>query len=504
MDKFYGRAVVSPQEMQRLEKIALENGASEEQFIQKAGLAIFNIVQKFIEKNHLSKKVTILCGKGNNGADALASALHFLKNKFEVKVFTIFPKQELSLLCAKFYKTFIKEGGVVEIAEMLSFPNEGIILDGIFGIGFLGKLEGTALKAVLKANKTALPIVAIDIPSGLNGQSGEIGGGAIKAALTIFMDLPKRGFFLNEGWNQIGKLERGDFGLKEDIIKQAKSDFWLLNEEPLPSFLPEIKRGRHKYQAGAVMGIGGSTGMCGAIKLSGLAALRSGAGLVHLFAPETTEAEMGSVPYELVKSYYKCTEVDKIINALEKFKAVFIGPGMGRTKEVEEFLQKLLPYIKKPLVIDADGLFFLASNLLTPLPEKTILTPHKKELLRLLGMEKEENDFFYKTQQLCEKLNVVIVLKGGPNFIFQKGFQPLIIPRGDPGMATAGTGDVLTGIIAALLAQGTSEEVAAILGTYIHALAGESASKEKSPYSVIASDLIQALPAIFKRLLHSF
>lgn len=490
--------VISCEESVRLEKLAIAGGGGEEELIERAGISIASIVEKYLLANKIIKHIILLAGKGNNGADGYSAARQLLKKGVAVTAMQLFSKKELSPLCAKHLDHFVSEGGEVLFFEQREaiFPREGVILDAIFGTGFKGSMDEWLLDLIKKANSSSLPIISIDCPSGLNATSGEILQISIKANLTIYMGLPKVGYFVKDGFEVVGRLAKGDF-CDEKIFENAKETFWLLNEKTL--LLPPIKRTRHKYEAGMVIGIGGSIGMCGAVKLAALAALRSGAGMVYLFTPQDTKEEMGSSPYEIVKHFYS-TDLSKLIEEVKRGKSIFIGPGLGRRKEVNEFLAKILHLIDKPSVIDADALFFLAEDPSLKVPPKSILTPHKKELLRLLRQENEDETFFDKTQKLSNSLNVVIILKGSPNFVFIPTEKPIVVPVGDPGMATAGAGDVLTGVIAAFLAQGLDRVKSSLLGVYIHGKAGEIAALEKTSYSLIASDIIQTLSKAFKLL----
>jgi ADP-dependent NAD(P)H-hydrate dehydratase / NAD(P)H-hydrate epimerase len=238
--------------------------------------------------------------------------------------------------------------------------------------------------------------------------------------------------------------------------------------------------------------------MDGAAKLSSLASLRSGAGIVNLFLPEDLEYSSQSFPYEIIKLFWSREKIDEAVLFSDRASAVFVGPGMGRNKDVLEFLSLLFPKIKKPCVIDADALYFYA-DARCGYPDGSIITPHNGEMARLLKRDDFSHD---DCQQYVNRKNIVLVLKGAPTFIFAKGKKPIAVPYGDPGMATAGSGDVLTGILASLLAQGLSNYESAILGVHIHCFAGEYAALHKTSYGMTASDLIDALPSIFKEIVN--
>jgi ADP-dependent NAD(P)H-hydrate dehydratase / NAD(P)H-hydrate epimerase len=266
----------------------------------------------------------------------------------------------------------------------------------------------------------------------------------------------------------------------------------------LKEMLPEIERKRHKYQAGFVLGLAGSKGMFGAAKLAALAALRSGCGIVKMI----TQDEIPSSFYELVNIIVDYSKTEEILELCNQADCIFIGPGMGRDKKIEKFISVVLPKIHKKCVLDADALFHLANNQYTLLPHEVVLTPHKKEMLRLLQSENlEDEELIKKTKKFSQDKNVMIVLKGYPTIIFHPQKEAVSILGGDPGLARAGTGDVLTGMIASFAAQKLDLYSASILAVHLHFKAAEIAAKEKTSYSMIASDVINCLPEAFKSIL---
>lgn len=473
-----GLKVVTAQEMARIEKGAVRSRSDEERWMAAAGRKVAEAAIRLIAKRGLAKKVTLLVGKGNNGGDAYAAGLCLLDEGYQVHAYPIGGR--VSPLNQKFKEKFRKKKG--KIARTL----DGLILDGLLGTGFRGKVDKEMAALIRKANESGLPIVAIDIPSGLNGTTGEVGSVAIKADETVALGLPKMGFFLREGWNHVGRLQVVDFGLPKEAIAEAEALAYL----PRHVSLPPIVRNRHKYQAGYVIGYGGSEILPGAAKLTAFAALKAGAGIVRLFSPE----DIGPAPYELI-----CQEwnPDCWKKELKKASAVFVGPGLGKRADTLSWLKKQVKEIATPCVLDADALLPDC-----PLPKRAILTPHRGEALRLLGLKKapREEDLFARLMKWVDRKKGVVVLKGAPTFIFRPNALPIIVPRGDPGMATAGSGDVLTGMIAALLAQGTQLVEAAVLGVALHALAGEAAAEKRTSYCLTATDLFAFMPDAFRAL----
>lgn len=501
-----GIKVVAAHEMAELEKQAYAQGASDAEFMENAGSGVADAVFRFAEYKKLSRKVIVLVGKGNNGGDALVAARKLLQGGFAVACYQLYAADSCSPLCQAQLRQFQSIGGKVHVlkdADEIDFLKGSLILDGIVGTGFKGRAEGIMAEVIDAANLSGLPILAIDIPSGLNGDTGAVESVALHATQTFYLGLPKIGFFIGEGWNYVGELLGIDFGLNPKLIESQPAIAYVLEDAALAALLPPVTRTRHKYQKGYVLAVAGSVGMGGAAILSCFAALRSGAGIVRLFYPEEMEDEFGNAPLEVIKESWDFQNFARVFNECKRAKAMLIGPGLGREHEAEKMLRRLLANLTIPCVIDADALYHLSEHSDWELPEKTILTPHHKEMERLLRKEvaKDPSEFHFQCQRFAEKKNVVIVLKGGPTFIFAPKTLPLIASHGSPALATAGTGDVLTGVIAALLAEGLELRDAAALGVSLHGLAGEIAAAEKTDYCVVASDVIESLPQAFSTLL---
>lgn len=495
-------SVVSAKEMVRLEQLDKAAGASEEAFMEAAGAEVALAVERLQKERGTVYPALFLCAKGNNSGDGYAAAFHLLKKGWVVQVLQLTPIEEASPLCRKWHEAYVRAGGAVKKVTAVEdglFPSEGVVVDALFGTGFHGRISGLLGEVIEAANRSGLPILAIDIPSGVDGETGAVEGPAIQATRTLFLELPKSGYFFREGWNHVGELEQLHFGLSEKAKMAAQPVAELLQEENLPS-LPPVPRSRNKYQAGVVVGLAGSPGMPGASCLSSLAALRSGAGLVRLLHPAGMEAELSASPYELIKIAYHPEEADKVLKHLNEANAVFIGPGLGRTPAVKSLLQKVVPLLEVPLVLDADGLFWLAEGAFT-LPKQTMLTPHKGEMTRLLKSSEKGPltlEFMEQCRLYAQQKGVTLLLKGGPSVLFAPDKLPLVSTHGSPGMATAGSGDVLTGILAALLAQGCSCWEAAQLGATFHGWAGEFAAAHYGVRGMIAGDIIDELPHVME------
>lgn len=504
--------VVSSQEMIQLEKQAYQKDYSEATFMKQAGLETGKAIHQYIETSHINKNGILLCGKGNNTGDGFVAATYLLKNNYQIYAFLTSPFSTWGILTQSHFLKFLKAGGIaIELLDRkdFPFPKEGFIIDAIFGTGFHGVVNDPYQTLIHQANTSQLPIFSIDIPSGLNGTDGSVELIAIHAKMTFYLGLPKIGFFLNEGWNHCGKLVGIDFGLPIDLINHFDTFMEMTTHAQVKDLLPKIVPNRHKYEVGCVVGLACSAEMPGAGVLSALGAFKAGAGIVKLLYPLGIEAQLSSSPYEIIKIGYSTQNFKEQLSNLNHVKAYFCGPGLGTSEITAQILLQFLTLIQKPCIIDADALNLMALHGFQ-FPFNSIITPHAGEMIRLLKANKNiideappihSKEFLDLCQIYVNNKKVTLVLKGGPTFIFHPETPLLVCPFGDPGMATAGSGDVLTGIIAALLAQGLSTREASILGVYLHGIAGEIAAKELTSYCLMATDIINHLPKAIKSLI---
>lgn len=487
--------VITASQMASLEKKAIKEGADSEEFMIKASNGIANIISNFIRSHSKEKKITLIAGVGNNAGDGYCASSILLENHFEVEAYQLGPLDDCSPLCQKYAKKFKEKGGVIHLiqssAEMM-LPQEGVLLDGIFGTGFKGETDPFISGVIRRVNQTQVPVFSIDIPSGLEGDTGLVRKSAIEADYTLFLGLPKRGFFIEDGWDHVGQLIHVDFGIHPKYFEKEKPEFDMLTNKEACQLVPKIKRSRHKYEAGFVAGFSGSKGMMGASILSGVGALRAGAGIVKVIHFEDEFSDVSSYP-ELIHHTFNYEDQEKIYSYIEKATSIFLGPGMGLKKEAAHFMKNLFKDIEKPFVIDADALTLLAEHKIDP-PKKAILTPHRGEAKRLLNLSDESQSALLKAcQKYVDEKEVILILKGGPTFIFAKNQIPIVNVTGDPGMATAGSGDVLTGMIAALLSEKLFPISAAKLGVFLHGKAGEYAALKKTSYALTATDILKAI-----------
>jgi NAD(P)H-hydrate epimerase len=450
-----GLKIVSASEMARLEKELVAKGASIEAWMAQAGMAIASAVEEFVSKRGLERTVTLLVGKGNNGGDARIAGAELLKKGWTV--------QEMNS----------------------SLFKSGVILDGLLGTGFRGVPEGEIAHWVTRANGSELPILSIDIPSGVDGNTGEIRGVAIKATETLCLGLPKKGLLTAPGWNHVGTIRYLNFGLSLAEMDSATAEGYLIDPKQLR--LPPLVRCRHKYESGYVLALAGSLSMPGAASLSSLAALRSGSGIVRLFST--------SRPTQLAQEViWEGWNQKRLIEESRRARALLVGPGLGRSRLAKQQVQAAAK-ISLPCVFDADALFFLPKKI----PPGSVLTPHFQELLRLLPPD-TTSSLETQCQRYVDQKRVTLVFKGAVTWIFHPNTPPLVNTVGDPGMATAGSGDVLTGMIAAFLSQGLPAREASALAVHLHGTAGVLAAEQLTSYCLIASDLITFLPEAIAKL----
>ncbi len=495
--------VVSPDEMKQIEKTAIDDGTTAETLMEQAGKECAAYISSYVKENALALSAFIITGTGNNGGDGYVIARYLLQDGFTVQVAQAGTLDPASLIRKQRRRYEARGGRVVDIEQAeLTLAHDGVIVDALFGTGFHGKQQEHTIRIIQAINASPLLTFAVDVPSGLNATTGLVDDVAVKADITCTMEYPKLGFFFEDGWNHVGKVISLPIGLQK-AATSVPCSLLALETADVASLLPTVCRSRHKYEAGHVVALAGSHGMAGAAIMSSLAAIRSGAGIVHLLHPEEYSMEFIGEPREVVRIAYPNDEYTTIGYWLEKATAAFIGPGLGTSKKQEVMLEALWKNCKGKTVFDADALTWLAKSRGTkfgPLPN-AILTPHLGELHRFFP-EKEPISLklLKKCQQLVNENQTNLILKGGPSFLFSHEKTAIVLMQGDAGMATAGAGDVLTGILAALLSQGLTARDAMLLGAYLHGTAGQYAAQEETSYCLIASSIIANLPKAFKAL----
>ena len=457
----------------------------------------------FITYVDISKKTGIVCGTGNNGGDGLGIARMLKDRGYAVKVWVVrgpVPESEdFKVNLQRLDSTVVVE--LKDIVDVSVFSGQEVLIDALFGSGISRTVEGI-YKDVIKAfNDVEALKVAVDLPSGLmadRNSTGEI----VKADHTVSFQLPKLAFFLPQSYPYTGEWTLVDIGLRKNFIREAETSYYYVRHKDACRILRPRTRFAHKGTFGHAKIIAGSYGKAGAAVLATRAALRTGAGLVTAHIPAGCyNVLQTAVPEAMVE-----TDLDEMIVSdpgdLSKYTTLGVGPGLGQDPRTVKAMGSVLANFRKPIVIDADGLNIISEHraLLDLIPEGSILTPHPKEFERLSG--KWANDFerLEKQRQLASQFKCIIILKGAYTSIATPASDVYFNSTGNPGMATGGTGDVLTGILTGLLAQSYSAEEAAILGVYLHGLAADVVAAERGMRGIIASDLIEFLPFAFKKL----
>ena len=383
-----------------------------------------------------------------------------------------------------------------------TLTDEHLVIDGLFGSGLNKPLSGGFAAVVKYINSSPATVASIDIPSGLMGEENtfNVRANIIRADVTFSLQLPKLAFLFAENAEFIGEWELLDINLSQEGIEELDTNYEMLEVEDIRTIIKPRKRFSHKGNFGHALLIAGSRGMAGASILSARACLRSGVGLLTVHAPICNNNILQTAVPEAIVEQDASETCFAIPTDTDDYQAVGVGPGLGRNEETEAALLEQLNGCQTPLVVDADALNILANHrhALTNLPKGSILTPHPKELERLVGKCQDSYERLTKAIELARTAKVHIVLKEAYSAIITPTGKCFFNPTGNPGMATAGSGDVLTGIILALLAQGYTAEEAAKTGTFVHGLAGDFARKKLGTIGLTAGDIVNNLPMAWR------
>ena len=474
--------------------------------MERAAIALTNAIIRRWDK---SFKMVVFAGPGNNGGDALAVARMLSQRGYHVEVFLFNTKGKLSEECQTNLERLKMCGSVyfTEISTQFDPPElteSHVVIDGLFGSGLNKPLNGGFAAVVKYINASKAQVVAIDIPSGLMGEDNtyNIRQNIVHADVTLSIQLPKLSFLFPENEDVVGEWELLDIGLKHSYIDATATPFSILGEEVIRPIIKPRKRFAHKGSFGHGLLIAGSYGMAGASILSAKACLRSGIGLLTVHTPiHNHDILQISVPEAIVQTdiheRYFAQPTD-----LSRYKAIAIGPGLGQEEDTALAMMEQIQGSNLPIILDADAINILSThrNWLSRLPKRCILTPHLGELERLIGKCMDTYERLTKVKELAAYLQSYIIVKGAWTTIVTPEGEYFFNPTGNPGMATGGSGDVLTGILLALVAQGYSREEACKLGVYIHGLAGDIAAEEMTETGMISSDIINALPNAWKKI----
>lgn len=467
------------------------------------------------------RKAGILAGKGNNGGDGFVVARYLYNRGYKVKIFLVASPGELRGDAATNFRICQQLGvDIVEVDERylsklrLSLSLCDLLVDALLGTGITGAPRGLMAPVIETVNTVRKPVLAIDVPSGLNADTGEVAGPCVQATATVTMAAPKVGLFLYPGASRVGRLFVADIGIPRQLLEKAGSGKLLSGEEAM-KLLPARPPDGHKGTFGHVLIVAGSVGMTGAAALAGRAALRSGAGLVSIAVPaslndimETKVTEAMTIPLPETDGRALSLEAfSPLCEHMERASALVVGPGLSRNPSTGRLVAAILAEASCPVVLDADGLNLVAGT--DHLRQRTatscdlIITPHPGEMARLLGCSTAEVQA-RRIESACQAASLfqcVVILKGANSVIAAPDGRFWINPTGNSGMATGGSGDVLSGVLGAWLAQRLKPLAAARLAVYLHGLAGDIAVRQRGEVALVAGDLVESLPEALKTVL---
>ncbi len=513
--------IVNVEEMREIDRKTIKDcGIPGLILMENAGRAVAERVIEIV-KSHPFPRVVIICGKGSNGGDGMVCARHLNRRRIDTKVFLLGRKRDAKGDARTNIDITSNFVPVVEISTATlnkiksELESATLIVDAIIGTGVKGKLASPASNVIEMLSRQNKPVICIDVPSGLDADNGSLCDVCVRGTETVTMGFAKPGLFVNEGPDYSGRVTVADIGIPATLVKNVKSGISLLSEGEIASILPPRPQNAHKGMMGTVFVLAGSIGYTGAAVLSSEGAIRSGCGLVILGIPRTLNAVLETRLTEIITKPLPETDSvtlglgveEQIAEILEEADAVAIGPGIGRHSETSALVKKLMLTIEKPVVIDADGINGLGGDLqiLSRRPAPTVITPHPGEMAHLTGKSVEaiKNNPIGISKEVASKCKTVVVLKDARTVIAAPDGQVFINPTGNPGMASAGCGDVLSGMIAGFIAQGLNILDAAKSGVFLHGLAGDIAAESKTQEAMIAGDLIESFPAAFKKIKQS-
>ena len=457
------------------------------------------------ENNLLRHSLKIFCGKGNNGGDGLAMARMLSEKACDVAVFILefghLGTEDFQVNLERLHQHAGIEIKFIQTEQQFPLFNKNeVIIDALFGSGLNRPLEGVTAKLVEHINNSGCKIIAIDTPSGLPIDHSAEGKVIVRADHTLSFQAFKLSFLLPENANFIGEVHILDIGLHPGYYNDAETCYELTDKNTISAVYRPRNRFTHKGNFGHALVIAGSYGKMGAAVLCVRACLRSGAGLTTCHIPKCGyEIMQTAVPEVMAMSDLNSSIITKIEEDLSKFTCLGIGPGIGTATETRKALQEIFGAYKKPVVLDADALNLISSDkkLFAAIPQNSILTPHPKEFERLFGETKNDFERIQLAQQKAKELDLVIVLKGHHTCIATPNGKVFFNNTGNAGMAKGGSGDVLTGILTAIVGQYHDTIKSAILGVYLHGLAGDIAAEKNSMEAMIAGDIVESLGEAF-------
>ena len=508
------------EEMRQIDRLAAEEyGLPELLLMESAGHRVAQAMEHLLGSVD-GKTICVLAGSGNNGGDAFAAARYLSNMGAKIKIFLTCEPAHLKTASSRMKKSGDKMGLEVHGLEedrdwnrlhfALKFADA--VLDGILGTGFNGELKKKVLRLIEEVNEAGKKVLSIDIPSGVEADTGKVSTVAVAADMTLTLGMPKVGHLLSPGADMTGQLIVDDIGIPKKLLQSEKIRQSLLDETLAQSLLPLRSKSVHKGDCGKILVIAGSLGMTGAAALAATSALRAGAGVVTLAVPASLQAILAGQLLEVMVQPVEDAgkpgrfggedALNRLLELAQRHDAALIGPGLGRALETQELIRLFVSRVNKPLIMDADAIFAFQSqpDNLSKLPQVPVLTPHLGEMAGLLGVSVPElrESLLPIVREAAEEYQCVFVVKSECTLVAYPDGMAFFSAVGNPGMATAGSGDVLAGTIAGLMKQ-TESGLAPLAGVYLHGRAGDIAYAEKGD-SLLASDIRENLAKAVKEL----
>lgn len=505
--------IVSSSQMRSMDEETIKGfGIPGEVLMENAGRTASRVIA---EKKDLNKdNILIICGPGNNGGDGFVMGRYLYKRSLSLEILLLCPHEKLSGDALLNYKRAKELSiNILEVKEVTKdikskIKRSNLIIDAVFGTGLRSAPRGIFKEIIELVNQSEKQVAAVDIPSGINADTGEILETAIKADKTITFGFPKPAHYLNPGKISTGELFVADIGIPETISDLFPYDKRIITKEFFREKIQKRDKNSHKGKFGHLLVIGGSKEKPGAAIMASKAAHRAGAGLVTLLSPQMDTSscfnETMKVSFESKTGEFEETDEKILENILEGKTAIVIGPGMGTGKGALKILEYLVCKTRIPMVIDADGLNILSENkeLLKKLDKRIILTPHPKEMSRLSELSTSEilKDMIKTAKNFTNEISSCLVMKNSATIIAQENKKISINTTGNPGMSAGGSGDILAGIIGAFIANGVEPYDSAACGVYIHGLSADILMDEKGPVGYLPGEVSDNLPQAFKRI----
>lgn len=506
--------LVNGRQMAEIDRRTIEeHGIAGAELMERAGREVVEaIAERWDGLDGLS--IVVVCGKGNNGGDGYVVARLLRTSGVAVRLFLLAQRAEVGGDAAYHLGLLEEDGGAVEPIEegdseefFRALNAADIVVDALLGTGLRAAPRPHVAHAIERMNSCGSPLVAVDMPSGVDADTGATPGASVQAVLTVTFGLPKVGHLFYPGRARCGALHLAEIGFADEVLRSTPSVAHLLDRGAMATLLPQRRGDAHKGSCGAVVVVAGSVGMTGAAALTAEAALCAGAGRVSLGVPaslndilETKLTEVMTRPLPEVKRR-RCLalralgEVERLIEGAD---CLALGPGLGHYRETTELVRRLIARVAVPLVLDADGLNACvgSTDLFKRRTAATVLTPHVGEFARLSALPKSEiiADPIGVSRTFAQEHQVVLVLKGAPSVLAWPDGMVAVNTTGNPGMATAGSGDVLTGLVAGFIAQGMSAGRAAALAVFVHGAAGDRARDSLGEWSVMAGNIAAEVP----------